>query len=101
MCKGFPTISGRGPTYVGCSTIKKTTRLEGGNNGIPKGKTIGFNHRFVHTISIGVRVTGDPGKRFIRECDQCKYKNTNHRQGERDDGRPRPSVLRYSKHRLP
>ncbi len=59
MCKGCPTIGGSRKTDVGSSTIVKTTHLEGGDDGVAKGKGVRFKLRHVLACLVGEGVAAD------------------------------------------
>ncbi|TMD57220.1 MAG: hypothetical protein E6I93_03305 [Chloroflexi bacterium] len=61
---GFAGIGRSRKTNVGCSTIEETARLEGGHDGVAKGKGVRLDLRLVITIGVGIRVTTYLGELF-------------------------------------
>src|SRR5712692_8436568 len=88
----MPTIGGGGEPNVGSPTVKEAAHLEGGHEGVAKGKGIRFDFRCVLTVGVGKGVAtqlehGDTGEGGD-SCRECEHE----REGDCYEGAGEPHL---------
>ena len=79
---GFAAIGGSRKPDVGSATIEEAAGLEGGYDGVAKGKGVRLNLRLVITGGVSVRVAADLSEWLCRKGERTKAEGQ--QQGERE-----------------